>query len=115
MLFQTDDEGIEHPIAYYSKKFNSHQKNYSTIEKEAFAIIDSLKHFEYYVQNGLPIRLFTDHNPLVFLRKMKNDNQRLLRWSLQLQEFDVCIQHIPGSQNVVADCLSRIPSWNFEE
>ena len=32
---------------------------------------------------------------------MKNKNQRLVRWSLALQE------HISGSENVVADALSR--------
>ena len=115
LLFQIDDEDNEHPVAYYSKKFSPHQQHFSTIEKEAFAIISSLKHFEYYVQNGLQIEVFTDHNPLVFLQKMKNENQRLLRWSLQLQEFNIVIRHIPGSRNVIADCLSRNPIWNENE
>ena len=115
VLFQIDEEGNEHPVAYYSKKFSPHQRHFSTVEKEAFAIISSLKHFEYYVQNGLQIEVFTDHNPLVFLQKMKNENQRLLRWSLQLQEFNIVIRHIPGSQNVIADCLSRNPIWNEDE
>ena len=115
VLFQTDENGNDHPVAFYSKKFDKHQRNYSTIEKEAFAVIDSLKHFAYYVKCGEPVEVYTDHNPLVFLNKMKNDNQRLLRWSLALQEFNVVIKHIRGSQNVVADCLSRPPDWGNRE
>ena len=39
---------------------------------------------------------------------MKADSQRLLRWSLALQEYNVEVKHIKGCDNVVADCLSRI-------
>ena len=53
------------------------------------------------------IKVYTDHNPLTFLKTMKNKNQRLVRWSLALQEYNLEIQHIPGSENVVADALSR--------
>ena len=38
---------------------------------------------------------------------MKNKNQRLVRWRLALQEYNFEIQHIPGSENVVAVALSR--------
>ena len=54
-----------------------------------------------------PIKVYTDHNPLTFLKTMKNKNQRLVRWNLALQEYNLEIQHIPGSENVVADALSR--------
>ena len=33
-LMQEDGNGVDHPVSYFSKKFNKHQKNYSTIEKE---------------------------------------------------------------------------------
>ena len=36
---------------------------------------------------------------------MKNKNQRLVRWRLALQEYNLEIQQIPGSENVVADAL----------
>ena len=111
VLFQIDDNGHNRPVAFYSKKFDKHQKNWSAIEKEAFAVIDSLRHFAYYVKSGGPVEVFSDHNPLVFLKKMKNDNQRLLRWSLALQEFPVEIKHVPGKQNLIADCLSRLPDF----
>ena len=33
---------------------------------------------------------------------MKNKNQRLVRWSLALQEYNLEIQHIPGTGSVMA-------------
>jgi hypothetical protein len=108
VMFQEDTQGIEHPICFFSKKLNKHQKNYSTIEKETLALILALQHFEVYVSSGpFPVEIFTDHNPLTFLSKMKNHNQRLLRWSLFLQEYNLEIRHIRGKENVVADALSR--------
>ena len=108
-LLQEDDEGVEHPVCYFSKKFNKSQKNYSTIEKECLALVLALQHFEVYVSSsGLPIVVYSDHNPLVFIHKMKNKNQRLLRWSLMLQEYVLEIRHIKGKDNVIADCLSRV-------
>jgi len=38
---------------------------------------------------------------------MSSSNQRLLRWALKLQDYNIQIQHIKGSDNVVADALSR--------
>ena len=34
VLMQEGDDGIDHPISYFSKKFDKYQRNYSTIEKE---------------------------------------------------------------------------------
>ena len=49
MLTQFDESGHEHPVAYFSKKLDAHQKNYATIEKEALALLLALSHFEVYV------------------------------------------------------------------
>lgn len=108
VLFQESSDGVDHPICYFSKKLEPHQKNYSTIEKECLALLLSLQHFDVYLSVTMyPVLVYTDHNPLIFIHKMKNKNQRLTRWSLQLQEFDVVIQHIKGVDNVIADALSR--------
>ena len=105
---QEQPNGIDHPIAYYSKKFNKHEKNYSTIEKECLGLVLALQHFEAYLSpTSEPVLIFTDHNPLVFVNRMKYKNRRILRWSLILQEFDLDIRHIPGKENVIRDCLSR--------
>ena len=108
VLIQEDDLGIDHPVCYFSKKLNRHQQAYSTIEKEALAIVLSLQHFEVYLDAAIkPIPVFTDHNPLTFLHKTKSKNQKLLRWCLIIQEFDIEIHHVKGKENLVADALSR--------
>jgi len=60
-----------------------------------------------------PVKVFTDHNPLVFINKMKNRNQRLVCWSLALQEHNLDISHIKGRDNVMADALSRIMGTHY--
>ena len=80
VLMQEDSNGIQHPICYFFKKLNKHQKVYSTIEKEGLALISGLQHFEVYLSTSTtPIIIYTDHNPLVFINKMKNNNRRLMR------------------------------------
>ena len=108
LLQAGEEDDIDHPVAFFSKKFNPHQRNYSTIEKELLSLVLALQHFEAYICSGKgPFIVYSDHNPLVFLNKMKNKNRRLLNWSLLLQEYNMQIKHIKGKDNVIADCLSR--------
>jgi RNase H-like domain found in reverse transcriptase/Reverse transcriptase (RNA-dependent DNA polymerase) len=104
-LFQIID-GVEHPICFFSKKLDVHQQKYSTIEKEALGLILAVRAFSVYFGSSR-VRVFTDHNPLVFLEKMCNHNQRLLRWSLELQEYCLDIEHRAGKDNLMPDLLSR--------
>lgn len=45
-MFLQQDSEIEHTVGYFSKKLTSYQKHYSTIEKEAFALILAFQFFE---------------------------------------------------------------------
>ena len=108
VLLQEDQDGVDHPVCYFSRKFNQSQRNYSTVEKECLAVILALTHFEVYVSSTMtPLVIYSDHNPLVFLHKLKNNNQRLLRWSLLLSEYNLAIRHIKERDDLIADCLSR--------
>ena len=70
-LVQEDSWGFDHPVCYYSQKFNSHQKNYCTVEKETVALLLSLQHFNVYLGSTvIPVKVFTVHNPLVFINRM---------------------------------------------
>jgi hypothetical protein len=46
VLLQEDDDEIDHPVAYFPRKFNQHQRNYSTVEKDCLALIFALQHFD---------------------------------------------------------------------
>ena len=92
VLLQADRKGIDHPIGFFSYKFNVSQKNYSTSEKETLALVMALQHFDFYlIPAQFPVQVYTDLNPLVFLNKIKDKNQHLLRWSLALQSYDLVL------------------------
>ena len=79
VLLQEGTQEIDQPISYFSQNFNQHQGNYSTCEKEALIVILALRHFDFYLSAAIfSIEVFTDHNSLVFLMKMRDKNQRLL-------------------------------------
>ncbi len=80
VLLQEDAKGIEHPVSYFSKKCNRHQHVYSTVKKEALALILANQHFEVYLSSVYrPIVVYTNHNPLTFLDRMHSKNQRIMR------------------------------------
>ncbi|CAL9685423.1 unnamed protein product [Knipowitschia caucasica] len=109
VLLQMDGQGVMKPVCFFSKKFNRHQQNYSVIEKEALALIWALQYFRVYLSGSVPLVVYTDHNPLTFLSSLRCPNQRLVRWTLFLQAYDMEIRHIRGRDNFMADALSRAP------
>ena len=109
VLQQTGEDGVVHPVCYFSKKFSGSQTRYSTIEKEALSLVWAMNHFNVYLcDTPYPVQVFTDNNPLTFIARMKNKNQRVTRWSLILQEYNMEIKNVRGKDNLVADTLSRV-------
>ena len=107
ILSQTDDEGLDHPVAYFSRKLLPREQKYSTIEKECLAIKLGVHVFHVYLF-GKPFEIQTDHRALQWLDSVKDSNNRLLRWSLMLQPYSFSIKHRKGVENANADCLSRV-------
>lgn len=100
-------EGVLHPVAYASRKLLEREARYSTIEREALALVWAIQKFHVYLF-GKRFVLQTDHQPLAYINSAKQTNSRVLRWSLLLTEYDFVVEYIKGSDNVGADYLSRI-------
>ena len=88
---------------------NDAQLNYTTTEKELLAVVFALEKFRSYLI-GSHITIYTDHSALRHLFAKKDAKSRLIRWILLLQEFDLTIKDKKGSDNVIADHLSRLPN-----
>jgi hypothetical protein len=100
------EENEERPIEYASRLLTAPEKNYSTTEREALAIVWAVNKFRGYIEENTTV-VITDHQPLRWLMSLKSPTGRLARWALQLQPFDLTIQYTPGRANVLADLLSR--------
>ena len=98
---------VFHTIYYASKVLNNAQVNYATIEKELLAIVFALEKFRSYLV-GSRIVIYIDHVAIKYLLHKAYSKSRLIRWILLLQEFDLVIKEKKGSENVVADHLSRL-------
>lgn len=110
VISNRDKHGTLKPIVYASRKLNSTEIKYSTINKEALAIIFGVtkfcnctygRHFELETDNAALFRIF---GPTKAIPKMTA--KRLQHYAIFLSAFDYKIRHIKSSLNP-ADYLSR--------
>jgi len=106
-LIQWTEGKQEKRIAFDSCKLTATQSAMSTIEREALAVIYALRKFRNFVF-ATGVTIFSDHNPLMYLRKCAPKSAKLARWAFELQEFNILWSYRPGSRNQAADCLSRL-------
>ena len=98
-----------HPISYFSKKLRPPETRYSTFDRELLAVYLAIKHFRHFVE-GREFHVLTDHKPLTFALSTHFDKYtpRLVRHLDYISQFTTDIRHVTGTNNPVADALSRI-------
>lgn len=106
VLMQGPDPQSERPIEYASRLLNPAERNYSTTEREALAVVWALDKFRGYLE-GAQVCVATDHQPLKWLLSLKTPSGRLARWAMKIQAYNLNVEYTPGKVNVVADTLSR--------
>lgn len=101
-------------IGYFSSALTKHEKNYPVRELELLGVVRSLEHFRYYLL-GRKFVLRTDHQSLMSLKNLeKPPSGRLIRHLDKLAEYGYDIQYLKGTENVVADPLSRLVDYTVE-
>ncbi|XP_072768318.1 uncharacterized protein [Nerophis lumbriciformis] len=100
-------DGEEHPVTFISRKLQSHERNYATVEKECLAVKWAIHHLRYYLW-GRTFTLVTDHAPLKWMSTNKDRNDRVTRWFLELQNYHFTVEYRPGKAIRHADAMSRL-------
>ena len=111
ILSQINNEGQYEPLGYFSRVFTSSERRQSSRHREAYAIHDSVRHFEYNLI-GQSFLIETDHNSLVWLAKenlQQTMSMRMLNVYEYLASFDFKIKYVPNTSRsiIAADALSR--------
>ena len=104
-LLQRGESGILHPAAYASRKLTPVEQTYSTREQEALAIIFAIEKFDCYLV-GRRFTVVTDHRSLSWLMTQPMVKGR----AYKLRSYDFTIVYRKGSENQLADFLSRAVS-----
>jgi len=97
------------PLGFFSRALSERQRKYSTYDRELLAIFEAIRYFRHSLE-GREFTVITDHKPLVYALQKSNQTAcpRRLRQLNFISQFTTSIQYQPGTDNKVADALSRV-------
>jgi hypothetical protein len=108
VLSQYDDQGILHPVAFFSKKHSPAECNYEIYDKELLAIIRCFEEWRPHLESAKDaIKVLSDHKNLEYFMSTKLLNRRQARWSEFLSRFNFKITYRPGKAGGKPDALTR--------
>ena len=100
-------KGKNHPICYVSGQFRGSQLNWAALTKEAYAIYMSVRRLNFYVTD-VEVTIRSDHLPLKKFLNKQTMNSKVNNWAVELEQFRLHLEWIPGTRNLLADSLSRL-------
>ncbi|XRA98835.1 transposon Ty3-G Gag-Pol polyprotein [Pycnococcus provasolii] len=115
VLAQVGPDGKERLCACISRSLNVHEAKYPSYYGELLAVTWALRSFHPYVW-GRPIKLITDHQPLVWLMdSTQRKNAHHTRWALMVDQYELVVVHRAGAAHANADVPSRFPLATDED
>ena len=106
-LEQEQEDGKYRPVAFASRRTSAAEKQYPVHKLEFLALKWSVcEKFKDYLRSK-PFVCYTDNNPLTYVFKTAKLDATAQRWVSQLEPYDMRVVYRPGTNNVVADALSR--------
>lgn len=106
-LMQKDQNGDQHLIACFSKKWIPHEGQQKIAHLETLAVVKAVTEWESYLSAASKIKVFTDSTCLKYMLEMRRPTLQQMRWIQLFTAYNIEFHHIPGNQNVLADHLSR--------
>ena len=80
--------------------------NYSTYDKELYALVRTLETWQHYLWPKEFV-IHSDHESLKHIKSQAKLNRRHAKWVEFIETFPYVIKHKKGKENVIADALSR--------
>ena len=119
-LAKPNKEQRHQPLPFLSGRFNTTKLGWSTIEKEAYAVLASLERLHWLAATPEGFDLYTDHENLIFLFDSlsvvpdlsQTSLRKVLSWAVRLSLYNYKFFHIKGEDNVWAGLLGRWCSGN---
>lgn len=100
-------ENTFHILGLHSRVFNSLERQYTVPRKELLAMVETILKYEY-ILRYVHFTAFTDNKSLSHDTGIKNEQSRPeYNWWSKLSEFEFTRVHIPGTENILSDNLSR--------
>ena len=108
ILSQKQPEGKWHPVAFRSCELKRGEAKYHSSKLEFLALKWAItEQFREYLQYR-PFTVLTDNNPLTYILTTPNLDALGHRWVAALASYNMTIKYLKGSDNKVANTLSRI-------
>ena len=102
------------PIAFWSRKLRDAETRYSATDLEWLAVVEAVTRIWRHLLEDISFTIRSDHQALQRkLHKATHDppiSARQARWIERLMPFALTFEYLKGTDNIVADALSRNPS-----
>ena len=96
------------PVAFFSRTLSACKQHHSSIEKEAYAIVESLRLWRHYLL-GRPFQLIMNQKSVAFMfsstHSSKIKKEKISRWRIELSCFSYTITYKPGAENAADDAF----------